>query len=78
MNNRRLRTRAARETFIRELCYADDAGLVAHTQETLQLFMTKVSEACKKYGLTISFKKTEVMKQATGEKKSDEKVSTSS
>ena len=73
-NNRRLSGKSAREEFIKELCYADDCGLVAHTQEELQDFMARVSEACRKYGLTISFKKTEVMKQATGAESNSEKV----
>jgi hypothetical protein len=71
-DNRRLQSKSAREEFIRELCYADDCGLVSHTPEELQDFMTRVSEACGKYGLTISFKKTEVMKQATGDSNDDE------
>jgi hypothetical protein len=71
-NNRRLQSKTAREEFIRELCYADDCGLVSHTPEELQDFMTRVGEACGKYGLTISFKKTEVMKQATGDSNNDE------
>lgn len=70
--NRRLKSKSAREEFIRELCYADDCGLVSHTSAELQDFMTRVGEACKKYGLTISFKKTEVMKQATGDSKEEE------
>lgn len=73
---RDLRTKKkAREAFIKELCYADDCALVAHTQEMLQLFMTQVDEACNKFGLTISFKKTEVLKQATGAVNRGEKVS---
>lgn len=63
---RHLQTKQAREEFIRELCYADDCALVSHSQEELQLFMSRVNVASKKYGLTISFQKTEVMKQATG------------
>ena len=48
---------------IREMLFADDAALVSHTQEGLQCLMDRLSKACKKFALTISIKKTEVMAQ---------------
>jgi hypothetical protein len=48
---------------IRELLFADDAALVAHSEDELQLLMNKFSYACKQFGLTISIKKTKVMGQ---------------
>ena len=60
---RLLSNRGLKEAFGRDLCYADDCALTSHSQEELQLFMTSFSNATKKYGLTISFKKTEVMVQ---------------
>lgn len=49
------------QTIIRELLYADDADLVAHSQEDIQRIMNLFSSACKAFGLTISLKKTVVM-----------------
>ena len=49
------------QAIIRELLYADDADLVAHSEEDMQLIMTLLSSACKAFGLTISLKKTVVM-----------------
>ena len=48
---------------IRDLLYADDCDLVAHTVEDLQFFMDCLSGSCKNFGLTISIPKTEVMYQ---------------
>ena len=50
---------------IRELLYADDAALTSHTEIGLQQFVNKFSEACKDFGLTISLKKTNIMRQGT-------------
>ena len=52
-----------RRTLIRDLLFADDAALAAHSQEELQRLMDWFSEACSAFGLTISIKKTEVMGQ---------------
>ena len=46
---------------VRELLYADDAVLVAHTESDMQLIMDHFSAACDAFGLTISIKKTKVM-----------------
>ncbi len=48
---------------IRDLLYADDCDLVAHSKEDLQYFMDCLSNSCKAFGLTISIPKTEVVFQ---------------
>ena len=50
---------------IREMLFADDAAMVAHSQAELQTLMDKFAAACTAFGLTISIKKTEVMGQGT-------------
>ena len=63
-NLRRLQAKSkVFEALVRELLFADDCALAAHTQEDLQLIMNQFAEACKLFGLTISLKKTEVMHQ---------------
>ena len=52
-----------RRALIRDMLFADDAAIVAHTQEELQRLMDRFSNACSAFGLTISIKKTEVMGQ---------------
>ena len=47
------------------MLFADDAAVVAHTQEGLQSLMDCFSQACKDFGLTISLKKTNVLRQDT-------------
>ena len=64
LHNTKLNDKNSVTQFIKDLCYADDCALISHNEEELQLFMDKFSEATKKFGLTISFKKTEVMKQS--------------
>ena len=54
-----------REVLIRDMLFADDAAVVAHTQEELQSLMDCFSQACKDFGLTISLKKTNVLGQDT-------------
>ena len=48
---------------IRDLLYADDCALIAHSFEDAQLIVDNFSRACCRYGLTISIKKTEVLHQ---------------
>ena len=48
---------------IRDLLYADDCDLVAHTEEDLQDLVTCFDTSCKAFGLEINLKKTEVMLQ---------------
>ena len=65
-NLARLRAKTkVREVLIRDILYADDAAVVAHTQEELQSLMDCFSQACKDFGLTISLKKTNVLGQDT-------------
>lgn len=42
---------------VRELLYADDCALVAHTEEDVQVLIDCLSNATKRYGLSISIKK---------------------
>ena len=49
------------ETLIRELLYADDADLVAHSPADMQEIMDRFADACTKFGLTISLVKTKVV-----------------
>ena len=49
------------EMLVRELLYADDADLVAHSAEDMQEIMDRFANACTKFGLTISLEKTKVM-----------------
>ncbi|KAI8516417.1 hypothetical protein Bbelb_049980 [Branchiostoma belcheri] len=44
---------------IRELLYADDSALVAHTLDSIQRLLEKFAEAARAYGMTINIKKTE-------------------
>ena len=48
---------------IRELLFADDAALTAHTEAALQRLMDCLASACELFQLTISIKKTEVLAQ---------------
>lgn len=51
------------KALIRELLYADDCAIVAHSEKDLQSLTDALSAATKHFGLTISIKKTEVMFQ---------------
>ena len=60
----RLRAKTkVRRVLIRELLFADDAGLAAHTEAALQQLIDRFAAACAEFGLTISLKKTVVMGQ---------------
>ena len=48
---------------IRELLFADDNALTAHTEKVLQQLISCFTHACKVFGLTISLKKTTFMGQ---------------
>ena len=50
---------------LRDFLSADDAAVTAHSAEDLQPLMTRFSDACQDFGLTISLKKTQVMGQDT-------------
>ena len=60
----RLRAKTkVREVLVRELLFADDAAVTAHSLEDLQHLINRFAEACTLFGLTISLKKTQVMGQ---------------
>ena len=64
-NPARLRAKTkVRKVAIRDLLFADDVALVAHSAEKLQLLLNQFSDACEAFRLTISLKKTKVMCQA--------------
>ncbi|XP_051625679.1 uncharacterized protein LOC127461696 isoform X1 [Manacus candei] len=48
---------------VRELLYADDAALAAHTEAALQRLTSCFAEAAELFGLEVSLKKTEVLYQ---------------
>ena len=48
---------------IRELLFADDSALLAHSAEEIQRIINAFSDASKKFGLKINIKKTEVLYQ---------------
>ena len=50
-------------TVVRDLLYADDCDLVAHTVEDMQSLVSSFDSACDAFGLTINIKKTVVMYQ---------------
>ena len=63
-NLRRLQART--KTFIavfRELLYADDCALLAHSEAEAQQLFNRFCTAATRFGLTVSMKKTEVMPQ---------------
>ncbi len=46
-----------RRVLIREMMFADDAALTAHTEDALQHLISSFARACDEFGLTISLKK---------------------
>ncbi len=48
---------------IREMLFADDAALTAHTEEALQRLISSFARAFDEFGLTISLKKSNIMGQ---------------
>ena len=65
-NLARLRAKTkVHEVIIRDMLFADDVAIVAHSQNELQSLTDDFSQACKEFGLTISLKKTKVLSQGT-------------
>ena len=65
-NLARLRAKTkVHEVIIRDMLFADDVAIVAHSQNELQSLTDDFSQACKEFGLTISLKKTKVLGQGT-------------
>ena len=63
-NLRRLRAHTKTlEQLIRDLLFADDAALVAHSERALQRLTSCFAEAAQLFGLEVSLKKTEVLHQ---------------
>ena len=61
-NLRRLQAHTkTREQLFRDLLFADDAALVAHTERALQRLTSCFAEAAQLFGLEVSLKKTEVL-----------------
>ncbi|XP_051973121.1 probable RNA-directed DNA polymerase from transposon BS isoform X1 [Xyrauchen texanus] len=52
-----------RKVLIREMLFADDAALTAHSEVALQQLINYFMDACRDFGLTISLKKTNIMGQ---------------
>jgi hypothetical protein len=68
-NAQRLKAKTKiRRVLIRELLFADDAAITAHSEEELQHLLSAFSNACREFGLTISKKKTQIMVQYANEK----------
>ena len=55
------------KSLIRDLLFADDAAVIAHSPEELQILLNGLSKACSDFGLTISIAKTKVMVQGVQE-----------
>ncbi|XP_061728258.1 uncharacterized protein LOC133533309 [Cydia pomonella] len=51
------------EILTRELLYADDAALVANSEEDLQELVTRFEQACRQFSMSVNTKKTVVMAQ---------------
>ena len=63
-NLRRLNAKTkVTKALVRDLLYADDFGIVAHSEDDLQRLAESLSAATKRFGLTISMKKTVVLFQ---------------
>ena len=63
-NKQRLKAKTkVNKALVRDLLYADDCAIVAHSAEELQALTDSLSQATKRFGLTISIKKTEVLFQ---------------
>ena len=60
--NLKAKTKATK-SLVRDLLYADDCAIVAHLKDDLQRLTNSLSVANKRFRLTISIKKTEVMFQ---------------
>ena len=48
---------SVRELIIRDLLLADDAAVIAHYEEELQILLDNFAHACNDFGMTISLEK---------------------
>ena len=62
------------QILVRELLYADDSALVAHSAEEIQRIVDAFSDASKKFGLKINIKKTEVLYQPNSTRTQEEDI----
>lgn len=63
-NLRRLRAHTkTQERMIRDLLFADDAALVAHTERALRRITSCFADGSRLFGLEVNLKKTEVLHQ---------------
>ena len=69
----RAKTKTTR-ILMRELLFADDSALVAHSAEEMQKIVDAFSDASKKFGLTINIKKTEVLYQSNSTRTREEDI----
>ena len=59
---------------MRELLFADDSALVAHSTEEMQKIVDAFSDASKKFDLKINIKKTEVLYQPNSTRTREEYI----
>ena len=59
---------------VRELLFADDRALLAHSAEEMQKIVDAFSDPSKKFGLNINIKKTEVLYQPTSTRAQEEDI----
>ena len=69
----RAKTKSTR-ILMRELLFADDSALVAHSAEEMQKIVDAFSNASKKFGLKINIKKTEVLYQPNSKRTREEDI----
>ena len=62
------------QILMRELLFADDSALVAHSAEEMQKIVNAFSDASKKFGLKINIKKTEVLYQLNSTRTREEDI----
>ncbi|XP_030835970.1 uncharacterized protein LOC115921853 [Strongylocentrotus purpuratus] len=62
------------QILVKELLFADDSALVAHTPEQMQHVIDVFSSASKKFGLQINIKKTEVLFQRGTDHREGEEI----
>ena len=59
---------------MRELVFADDSALVAHSAEEMQKIIDAFSDALRKFGLKINIKKTEGLYQPNSSRTREEDI----
>ena len=62
------------QILVRELLFADDSALVAHSAEEMQKIVDAFSDASKKFGLKINIKKIEVLYQPNSTRTREEDI----